>query len=117
DGRPMLVLAFAVALAPVFLWKRPDWAPFTIVAAALLIEQFPEIAGSQTLIGTSAKIPLFHGLGGFRPSDLLLGFLGIAYLVKRGDGQVAFAAQTPLRRGVGALMAAVVFAILFGVAT
>ena len=115
-GRPTLVLALAVALLPVVLWKKPSFAPAFIVASALTIEQFPHIAGSRTL-DITAHIPLFHGLGGFRPSDLLLLFLFAVYLAKRGADGVALVPRTVLSRLVFIFMGTVAFGVLLGVAT
>jgi Domain of unknown function (DUF4115) len=115
-GHPTLVLALAVALLPVALWKRPSFAPAFIVASALTIEQFPQIAGSRTL-DLTAHIPLFHGLGGFRPSDLLLLFLFAVYLAKRGADGVALMPRTPLSRLVFVFLGTVAFGVVLGVAT
>jgi hypothetical protein len=116
SGHAILVLGLAVVFLPVALWVRPRYAPVVIVASALLIEQFPDIAGSRTL-AFSAQLPLFHGLGGYRPSDLLLLFMCCIYLHRRGTEAVASAPATTLARAVRWFTAAVLFAVLFGVAT
>jgi hypothetical protein len=116
SGKVMFVVAFWVVLVPIAVWKRPTVAPVLVMTAALTIEQFPDL-GNSRLIGLTAHIPLFHGLGGFRPSDLLLVYLLAVYVARRGTAAVADAPSTPLARGIQALFAAVAFGILFGVGT
>jgi hypothetical protein len=115
-GRPLLVLVLAAALLPVVLWKHPALGPALLVGAALTIEQFPESVGTRAL-GATARIPFFHGLGGFRPSDLLLGLVLAIAVAKSGTATVAELPRSPLAKTVYVLQAAVLFAFVLGLAT
>lgn len=115
SGRIALVLGFGVLLLPVLLWLRPDFGPVLLMGAGLAIDQFPALPGPQ-LYGLTEKIPLFHGLGGYRPSDLLLLLLLLVYLCKRG-ATVAAAPRTTLARAAKWFAAATLFALFYGVGT
>jgi hypothetical protein len=115
-GRPFVVVGLAAIFVPVMIWVRPAAAPPLLVAAAILVDQFPTLPGPKSLALTE-KIPLFHGMGGYRPSDLLLIFTLIVYGRKRGTAEVAARPRTPLARAVGWYTVAVVFALLYGVGT
>jgi hypothetical protein len=116
SGRTFVAFGLALVLLPVAVWKRPAIGPAIVLGSALTIEQFPAIAGSRTL-GFSARLPLFHGLGGYRPSDLLLLLLLAAYLAKRGTSEVVNAPRSALAKSIKWLSFSVGFAILYGVGT
>src|SRR5581483_886621 len=109
-GRAPLVLALGLVFLPIIVWKRPSTAPVIVVASALTIEQFPEIVGSRRL-DLTAHLPLFHGLGGYRPSDLLLLMLLCVYVAKRGSAAVVLAPRTELSRAMRWFMGAVIFGV------
>src|SRR5262249_10977332 len=102
----------ALVLFPVALWKRIEIAPVVLLGAALTIEQFPEIGPHG---GLTAHIPLFHGLGGIRPSDALALVMLGAYAAKRGTGAVAPGPRSAVSRAVVALLAAVAVGFAVGV--
>jgi len=110
-GRGDLVLPLALILFPVLLWKRFEIAPVVLLGTALTIEQFPEIGSHGQL---TAHIPLFHGLGGFRPSDLVAVLMLSVYVVKSGTDAVARAPRTVLGRAVLFLLGAVAIGIAVG---
>ena len=115
--RGVLVLAFAAALVPVVLWKKPELAPVLLVGAALTIEQYPEIAASVPGVGLTARIPLFHGMGGFRISDLMLALILGIYVARLGTGVVRDLPRSPVSRALVAFLATVGFGIVLGLAT
>jgi len=115
-GRAVVVPAIALLLLPVVLWKRPAVAPPLLLVLALMVEQFPEAVGASPG-GWTAHIPLYHGMGGLRPSDLLcLLTIGI-YLGRRGSEVVAWRPRTALAKSVIVFVSIVSFSVLFGVAT
>ena len=116
NGRTIVVLALPLALLPVIIWKRPAVAPVLLLVAALTIEQFPEQV-AHTHGGETARIPLFHGLGGFRPSDLLLLLMIAVYLGRRGSEAVAWRPRSAVSKGIFTFMFAVIGGVLIGVAT
>jgi hypothetical protein len=112
DGRGKLVLGLGLVLFPVALWKRLQIAPVVLVATALTIEQFPEIGPHGEL---TAHIPLFHGLGGFRPSDVMVLLMIGVYAAKAGTAAVAPAPRSAVSRAVLVLLAAVAVGVAVGV--
>ena len=115
-NRGALVLALAAVLVPVALWLGPALAPVLLVAAALTVEQFPEIAAPGAG-GATARIPLFHGLGGFRISDLLLGLMLMIYAAKRGTDAVRDPPRSPVSVAVVCFLATVVLGVGIGLST
>jgi len=123
-GQPAAVAGLAVVVLPVVLWKRPYLAPAALVAAALLIEQFPmgvlpELAGANlppvAPSPLSDRIPLFHGMNGFYPSDLLLFAVGLLFLLKSG-GAVRRWPRSELAAAVAGLVGAVLVGLVVGLA-
>ena len=115
-GRSPLVFGLIGLVIPVVLWQRPDVAPIMLVAAALVIEQYPEIA-RPGLEGATARIPFFHGLGGFRVSDVVLALMVGIWAARRGTGVVRGAPRSPLAGALVGFLAMVAFALLLGLGT
>jgi O-antigen/teichoic acid export membrane protein len=94
SGHGSKVFAFAVVALPVVLWQRPQLTPVVLVLAALTIEQFPYLVGTQNGAATD-RIPLFQGLSGgthVTPADLVLVMLLVFWLLKRGTDAVLLSA-------------------------
>ena len=114
--RGALVLALVGVLIPIVLWQKPSLAPVLLVAVALTIEQYPEIAAPGAA-GATARIPIFHGMGGVRLSDLLLALTVAIYVAKRGTGVVREWPRSPMTCALGAFLATVAVGVGLGVAT
>lgn len=120
------VVALAVVLLPVAVWRKPHLAPAGLLAGALTVEQFSRLPiSSETAIATvnpplapeslTARIPLFLGMGGLHiaPADLLLLLVCFIYLARSADRSRP---RTVIWCGIVALAAAVVWGILLGIA-
>ena len=119
SGRPAAVLALAVVLLPVVLWRRPALGPPFVVAAALLVEQFDHFGGVGPGSATvTTSIPLFHGLGPLpvNSADVLLGLLLAIYVAKAGTSATGPWPRTPLALAVGAVLATVLLGVGLGIA-
>lgn len=114
-GRGKVVWALPLVLLPVFLWRKPRYAPVVLLVGALAIEQFGYTVGPRAGAAT-AKLPLFHGIGSFHisPADLLLLLVAGIYVAKRGTGAVRDLPRTPLAKCIYALFGVVLVAIFIG---
>jgi hypothetical protein len=115
-GHPVAVVALALIALPVVLWKRLDFAPAFLLAAALLVEQFGYAVGPRAGAYT-AKLPLFHGLAGglhISPADLLLCMLLAFCVAKSGSRAVAAWPRSPLATAMLTLFGFVLVGIVVG---
>jgi hypothetical protein len=115
-GRAVVVPALALVLLPIVLWKKPAVAPPLMLVVALTVEQFPEAVGASPG-GWTAHVPLYHGMGGVRPSDLLCLLMIAIYLGRRGSEAVAWRPRTALAKSVIVFVCVVAFSVLYGIAT
>ena len=111
-GRGNLVVPLALVLFPVALWKRFEIAPLVLAGTALTIEQFPEIGSLGSL---TTQIPLFHGLGGFRPSDLMALLMLTVYVARSGTDAVGPAPRSALAKAILFLLGAVAVGLAVGI--
>jgi hypothetical protein len=119
SGHSTAVVGLGVLLLPVMIWKRPHLGPVVILAAALLVEQFPPTVlqtGAPLRVPITSAIPLFGGIGSLhiQGTDLLLLTVSIIYLAKSVDWQPRWWPRSQLRTSVVALMGAVVVGIVIG---
>jgi hypothetical protein len=114
--RGALVLGVVALLVPVLLWKKPESAAVLLLGAALVVEQFPEIA-RPGVAGATARLPLFHGLGGVRISDLALALMIAIWVARRGTGVLREPPRSPLAVALLCFTASVVLALGYGLAT
>ncbi len=113
-GRISRILALAVVLIPVALWKRPHLAPAVLLSAAILFDG-QDVSGPS--IPLTSRIPMFTGLGGIHleGADLLL--IMVAYIYFTRSGEVAGPRWRPRSHVTVAIMAlvgAAVLAIILG---
>jgi hypothetical protein len=80
SGSITKVFALAALLLPVAVWKRPHIAPAILLAAAVLVEQTPQVPS----IPLTQRIPLFQGVGPghIQGGDMLLLLTTFVYLIK-----------------------------------
>jgi hypothetical protein len=114
-GRPMMVVALALVLLPIFLWRKPEYGPTVLLVAALLVEQFGYTVGPRAGAAT-AGIPLFQGIGPLHinPADLLLCMLFAIYLARHGLASTRPLPRTPLAKCLYALLGVVILGIAVG---
>jgi O-antigen ligase len=101
-GAGAAVLALALVLVPVGLWKKPHLTPAGLVACALMVEQFGQVPPTGDTVSLTAPvpvdppiapepltahIPLFHGMGGLHvaPADLLIVLACVIVLARSAD--------------------------------
>jgi hypothetical protein len=129
SGKTLQVAGLAVVFIPVLLWKRPQFAPAILVAAAVLVEQVQAAGpGSDPLAAASgstaadglpapitSSIPLFHGLGSLHlePADLLLVMIALIYFARTAPATRHWP-RSQLSQCVAALFGALLFGILVG---
>jgi hypothetical protein len=106
------VLALAVVLLPVALWKRPYLAPAVLLGAAVLVEQ----GASVPHIPITERIPLFSavGPGHLQGGDVLLLLTLFIYLAKVKSQGARLIPRTHLSTAVRAVLASVVVAVIVG---
>jgi len=119
SGRAAAVLALAVLILPVVLWKKPDLGPTVLVVSALGVEQFDHFGGEgPTAQAATAEIPLFHGLPGLplNPADVLLCALFAIYVARSWTGRIRPWPRSPLSTAVYWLLAVVGLGVAVGLA-
>lgn len=120
-GQAGAVLALGTLLIGAAVWLRPQLGPILIFMTGLLIEQFgvPLSHGVLRLsIPLTASIPAYQGLGSLhvQPMDLLPLVIFLIYMIRSSGAGVRWWPRTQLSLGVAAVIAAVVFAEINGVA-
>lgn len=119
SGRTGAVLALAVVILPVVLWRKPELGPTVLVVAALTVEQFDHFRGVGPTTGAlTTRLPLFHGVGPvpLNPADLLLCLLFAIYVLKVGTGATRPWPRSATSTAVFCLLAAVAAGVLLGIA-
>ncbi len=127
-GHSLDVVALAAVLLPVLFWKRPQFGPVVLLAAAVLVEQVvatplttavdePGVGAVLPIpnIPITSHIPLFAGIGSFHlePADLLLLMIGVIYLL-RTTPQTRNWPRTHVSRALAALLGSVALGIFIG---
>jgi hypothetical protein len=116
SGQAAAVLALALVVVPVVLWKRPQLAPAVILVAAVTVEQFPYMVGPREGAITD-RIPLFHGVGGgihVNPADLLLLACFVIALLKGGTEARSRWPRSAISIGVLGLLVVVAGGVVVG---
>jgi heme/copper-type cytochrome/quinol oxidase subunit 4 len=125
-GKAADVVALALVVLPVAVWRKPHLAPAGLLAGALTVEQFSRLPISSTAAVTTvdpplapepltAHIPLFVGMGGLHiaPADLLLLLVCFVYLARSAERSRP---RTVVWYGIVGLAVAVMWGVLLGVA-
>jgi O-antigen ligase len=78
-GHATRMVALAVILLPVWLWKRPHLGPAVLVGAAIMFEQSP-----MSIIPFTGKVPMFEGVGPghLQGADMLILLIFAIYALK-----------------------------------
>ncbi len=109
-------------LIPILAWRFPPASVVMLVAIALLIEEYPSIAGLKTI---TEDLPLFKslavgaGLPGVvvNPAELIIATVALTWVAKAAaEGNLAVP-RSHLAAGVGLLVLVVVAGELHGLAT
>jgi hypothetical protein len=123
SGRAWEVIVLVGVFLPAVVWRRPQLGPVVILAAALLIEQFPIGLMKGGTIGVAEdpitnSVPLFHGLGSFHvePADLLLLSVLAVYLIRSSRDGSRWWPHSHVSLAVRALIVAVIVAEGIGLA-
>jgi hypothetical protein len=121
SGRAWEVIVLVGVFIPAVVWRRPQLGPAVILAAALLIEQFPLklTNGSTSVVAPiTTLVPLFNGLGSFHlePADLLLAGVLVVYLIRSSRDGTRWWPHSHVSLAVRALVVAVLVAEGVGLA-
>lgn len=121
SGHSVDVVAFVALLVPVAVWFRPQLGPTVLLLAGLLIEQFSiSLTNGTTVVNVpiTNDIPMYHGLGSLHlePADLLPVVLFAIYMIRSARTGERWWPKTQLSLAVAAMLAAVVFAEVWGIA-
>jgi hypothetical protein len=115
-GHTAAVLALALVVLPVALWKRPQLGPAVLLVAAVTIEQFRYMVGPRSGAITD-RIPLFHGVGGgihVNPIDLLLLVLFVITLLKGGTEARGRWPRSVVTAAISGLLVVVAIGVVVG---
>ena len=119
SDRVAAVLALALVLVPVAVWKKPELGPAVLAGAALLVEQFDHFLGTGPAVSAATtKLPLFHGLGflPLNPADLFLGLLLAIWVAKSGTGAVRSWPHSAATTAMLCVLGSVLLALVVGAA-
>lgn len=111
-GHVTRVLALAVVLLPVAIWKRPHIAPAVLLSAAILVEQ----NGQVPKIPLTGSIPMFQGIGPghLQGTDILLLVIAFICVVKRHELGLDWRARSHVSAAIAAVLGCVVLALVVG---
>jgi hypothetical protein len=128
-GHTPYVLALAVVLLPVLVWKRPQLCPVVLLVAAIMVEQVGQSVSSPgatppglaTVVLTpniplTPHIPLFRALSSvhLEGADVLLLMLFVVYLAKSA-GAIRPWPRSQLSAGIYSLLCVVALGVVIGV--
>ena len=123
SGRAWEVIVLVGVFLPAVLWRRPQLGPVILLAAALLIEQFPiglKTGGSIGIakVPITNYVPLFQGLGSFHlePADVLILSVLAVYLIRSSRDGSRWWPHSHVSLAMRALIVAVLIAEGIGLA-
>jgi hypothetical protein len=121
DGQGVDLIALLAIFVLVAVWMRPQLGPVLLLLVGLLIEQFPiGLTNGITEVGVpiTQGIPMFQGLGSVHldPSDLFPVVIFTIYMIRSAETGGRWWPRTQLSVAVAAVIGAVLFGEVYGVA-